>query len=41
MYTNPEYLKKAVGAIIGAIIAVPSIASGYYFIYLTVTAIGN
>lgn len=41
MNCDTDYLKMTATAIIGALIAIPSIASGYYLIYLTVTAIGN
>ncbi len=40
MYTA-EYLKKVAMTISGALIAIPGIASGFYFVYMLVTAIGN
>ncbi len=36
-----EYLQKVMGAIMGAFIAIPSIAFGFYVTYLCVTALGN
>jgi hypothetical protein len=36
-----DYMKKLLGAIIGAAIGVPSIAIGFYVTYQLVTAIGN
>ena len=39
--TNVSYFKKAVGAILGAMIGIPSIAAGFYITYQLVTAIGN
>lgn len=38
---NTEYLKKFIGAIVGALIGVPSIAMGFYVTYQVVTALGN
>jgi hypothetical protein len=38
---SSEYLKKVVGAVIGAAIGVPSIAIGFYVTYQVITAIGN
>ena len=38
---NAEYIKKAVGAVLAAVIAVPSIALGYYTLYQIVTLVGN
>jgi len=36
-----EYSKKVIGAILGALISIPSIAMGFYITYQVVTAIGN
>lgn len=36
-----DYLKKVIGALIGAAVAIPSIAMGYYTLYQIVTAVGN
>lgn len=38
---DKEYLKKLVGALIGAAVAVPSIATGFYMAYQLVTTLGN
>jgi len=38
---SSEYLKKVVGAILGAAIGIPSIAMGFYVTYQIVTALGN
>lgn len=38
---GPEWVKLAVGSVVGAAIAIPSIAMGYYFIYQLVTLLGN
>ncbi len=38
---NAEYMKKVIGAIIGALIGVPSIAIGFYVTYQIVTTLGN
>lgn len=38
---NVEYLKKFVGALVGAMIGIPSIAIGFYVTYQLVTSIGN
>jgi ABC-type phosphate transport system permease subunit len=38
---NFEYLKKFMGAIIGAMIGIPSIAIGFYVTYQVVTTLGN
>jgi ABC-type phosphate transport system permease subunit len=38
---NSSYVKKVVGAIVGALVAIPSIAGGFYLTYQLVTALGN
>ena len=38
---NAEYFKKVAITVSGALIAIPSFATGYYVLYLLVTAIGN
>jgi ABC-type phosphate transport system permease subunit len=38
---NTDYMKKVVGAIIGALIGIPSIGIGFYVTYQVVTALGN
>lgn len=38
---SSNYMKKLIGAIIGAMIGVPSIAIGFYVTYQVVAALGN
>ncbi len=38
---NAEYLKKVAITVSAALIAIPSIATGFYVVYLVVTAVGN
>ena len=38
---NLNYLKMVIAALVGAAVSVPSIAAGYYTVYLIVTAVGN
>jgi UPF0716 family protein affecting phage T7 exclusion len=38
---NAEYFKKVAITVSGALIAIPGFATGYYVLYLIVTAIGN
>ncbi len=38
---NAEYFKKVAITVSGALIAVPAFATGYYMLYLLVTAVGN
>jgi uncharacterized membrane protein len=36
-----DFSKKVIGAIIGALISIPSIAVGFYITYQVVTTLGN
>jgi hypothetical protein len=36
-----EYMKHVIMAIVGALVAIPSIAGGFYFTYRLVTYLGN
>ena len=38
---NADWIKKIVGAIIGAAVGIPSVAAGFYSIYEIVTLLGN
>ncbi len=38
---NQEYVKRVVGALLGAAIGIPSIAFGFYLTYQIVTTLGN
>jgi UPF0716 family protein affecting phage T7 exclusion len=38
---NAEYLKKVGITVSGALIAIPGFATGFYMLYLIMTAIGN
>ena len=38
---NPDYMKKVIAAILGALIGIPSIGIGFYVTYQVVTTLGN
>lgn len=38
---NPNYTKKVIGALLGAAVGIPSIAAGFYVVYLIITTLGN
>jgi ABC-type phosphate transport system permease subunit len=38
---NADYIKKVIGALLAALIGIPSIALGFYLTYQVVTALGN
>jgi hypothetical protein len=38
---DAKYLKKVAITVLGALVAIPSFAVGYYTLYLIVTAVGN
>lgn len=41
MMCNCEYGKKVMATLVGAAVAIPSIAFGFYVTYQVVTALGN
>jgi hypothetical protein len=38
---DSEYMKKVIAALLGAVIGIPSIATGFYLTYQVVTTLGN